>query len=175
MANSIDFRGSDHRIQRLSAKKTLAKNRKRGTLDEVRWINLFSGGQNDKFAASKLLPDSNIFLCFFLCIHLLCVKRSLSALNSSRFNQHSKIVLHYRSSKPPSTPSTPTPEKPNNKHSGWLIPQSVGLSLQTQHLLTQSSEREIIDHVIQCSPYWEIPMPNAILLEEWSQLSSFED
>jgi len=36
MANSIDFRGSDHRIQRLSAKKTFAKNRKRGTLDEVR-------------------------------------------------------------------------------------------------------------------------------------------
>ena len=37
MANSIDFRGSDHRIQRLSAKKkALAKNRKRGTLDEVR-------------------------------------------------------------------------------------------------------------------------------------------
>lgn len=59
MANSIDFRGLDHRIQRLSAKKTLAKNRKKGTLDEVRWINLFSGGQNDKFAASKLLPDSN--------------------------------------------------------------------------------------------------------------------
>lgn len=29
-----------------------------------------------------------------------------------------------------STPSTPTPEKPNNKHSGWLVPQSVGLSLQ---------------------------------------------
>ena len=55
MANSIDFRGSDHRIQRLSAKKTLAKNRKRGTLDDVRC----SGGQNDKFAEPKLLPDSN--------------------------------------------------------------------------------------------------------------------
>lgn len=26
--------------------------------------------------------------------------------------------------------STPAPEKPNNKHSGWLVPQSVGLSLQ---------------------------------------------
>ena len=36
MANSIDFRGSDHRIQQLSAKKMLAKNRKRRTLDEVR-------------------------------------------------------------------------------------------------------------------------------------------
>ena len=23
----------------------------------------------------------------------------------------------------PSTPSTPAPEKPNNKHSGWLVPQ----------------------------------------------------
>lgn len=30
----------------------------------------------------------------------------------------------------PSTPSTPAPEKPKNKHSGWLVPQSVGLSLQ---------------------------------------------
>ncbi len=36
MAKSIDFRGSDHRIQRLSAKKTLAKKRKRRILDEVR-------------------------------------------------------------------------------------------------------------------------------------------
>ena len=61
MAKSVDFRVSDLRIQRLSAKKALAKNRKRGTLDEVRRINLFSGGQNDKFAVSKLLPDSNIF------------------------------------------------------------------------------------------------------------------
>ena len=60
MAKSIDFRVLDLRIQRLSAKKALEKNRKRGTLDEVRWINLFSGGQNDKFAVSKLLPDSNI-------------------------------------------------------------------------------------------------------------------
>ena len=30
----------------------------------------------------------------------------------------------------PSTPSALAPERPNNKHSGWLIPQSVGLSLQ---------------------------------------------
>ena len=30
MENSIDFRISDHRIQRLSAMKALAKNRKRG-------------------------------------------------------------------------------------------------------------------------------------------------
>ena len=30
----------------------------------------------------------------------------------------------------PSTLSTPVPEKPNNKHSGALILQSVGLSLQ---------------------------------------------
>ena len=36
MAKSIDFRVSDLRIQRLSAKKVLAKNSKRGTLDEVR-------------------------------------------------------------------------------------------------------------------------------------------
>ena len=36
MAKSIDFRVSDHLIQRLSAKKTLEKNRKRGTLDDVR-------------------------------------------------------------------------------------------------------------------------------------------
>ena len=36
MAKSIDFRVLDLRIQRLSAKKALAKNRKRGTLDEVR-------------------------------------------------------------------------------------------------------------------------------------------
>jgi len=36
MAKSIDFRVSDRRIQRLSAKKTLEKNRKRGTLDDVR-------------------------------------------------------------------------------------------------------------------------------------------
>ena len=36
MAKSIDFRVSDHRIQWLSAKNTLEKNRKRGTLDDVR-------------------------------------------------------------------------------------------------------------------------------------------
>ena len=36
MAKSIDFRVSDHRIQRLSAKKTLEKNGKRRTLDDVR-------------------------------------------------------------------------------------------------------------------------------------------
>ena len=36
MAKSINFRVSDHHIQRLSAKKMLEKNRKRGTLDDVR-------------------------------------------------------------------------------------------------------------------------------------------
>ena len=35
MAKSVNFRVSDHRIQRMSAKKTLEKNRKRGTLDDV--------------------------------------------------------------------------------------------------------------------------------------------
>ena len=29
------------------------------TLDEVQWINLFSGDLNTIFSASKLLPDSN--------------------------------------------------------------------------------------------------------------------
>lgn len=60
-------------IHRLTAKKALAKNRKRGTLDEVRRINLFSGGLNDKFVAPKLLSDSNKL---FIYSRYSCKKRT---------------------------------------------------------------------------------------------------
>lgn len=56
----------------------------------------------------------------------LSLRTQLLAIQTAHESGHTLL----KQQAPPSTPSTPTPEKPNNKHSGWLVPQSVGLSLQ---------------------------------------------
>ena len=55
----------------------------------------------------------------------LSLRTQLLAIQTALESDHSLLKQQA-----PSTPSTPAPEKPNNKHSGWLISQSVGISRQ---------------------------------------------